>query len=214
MDKNSSRKAAHNARVRKKLLKSAAPLFRDRGPDNVGIDEVMGRAGMTRGAFYAHFKSKEDVFHAALHQETPLLASLERRVSQDQAGLLAEMRGVFETYLKPDADQATARSCTPAGLAMDVARGPDEARRMGFVQEIVPQGQAEARAMDLARTIARQAPLAVQATMENARTMVLEGQGAAVAQFHEIAPRLAASEDFQEGVQSFRERRDGEFKGR
>lgn len=127
MDKQESRKHAHNARIRKKLLGKAAPLFRDRGPDNVGIDEVMQRAGMTRGAFYAHFKSKEDIFLAALHQETPLLLALERRVSQDPAGLLSEMRGVFESYLANNATP-TARTCTLAGLAVDVSRGTDEAR--------------------------------------------------------------------------------------
>lgn len=92
--------------------------------------------------------------------------------------------------------------------------GPEEALRIGFIQEIVPKGGVEARALELAESIARQGPLAVQATMESAATFVREGQDAAVAQFHDIAPRIAASEDFQEGVQSFRERRDGNFKGR
>ena len=92
--------------------------------------------------------------------------------------------------------------------------GPEEAKCMHFIQEIVPRGQAEARALELAETIVRQAPLAVQATFENARTYTYSGQQAAVLQFDQIAPRLMRSEDFQEGVNSFRERRDGDFKGR
>lgn len=92
--------------------------------------------------------------------------------------------------------------------------GPDEAKRMHFIQEITPKGKAEARAMELAESIVKQAPLAVQATMENARTYTYAGQQAAVLQFDQIAPRLMRSEDFQEGVASFTERRDADFKGR
>ena len=128
MNTEQSRKAAHNRRVRASLLSKAAPLFREKGPDGVGIDEVMGRAGLTRGAFYAHFPSKEAVFLESLRQDTPLLQNLERRVSQDQKGLLAEMRGVFDNYLSPGNPKPQALRCTLAGLAMDVARGSEEAR--------------------------------------------------------------------------------------
>ncbi len=128
MNTEQSRKAAHNKRVRAALLAKAAPLFREKGPDGVGIDEVMGRAGLTRGAFYAHFPSKEAVFLESLHQTTPLLQNLERRVSQDQKGLLAEMRGVFDNYLSPNNPTPQALRCTLAGLAMDVARSNTEAR--------------------------------------------------------------------------------------
>lgn len=128
MNTEQSRKAAHNKRVRAALLAKAAPLFREKGPDGVGIDEVMGRAGLTRGAFYAHFSSKEAVFLESLHETTPLLQNLERRVSQDQKGLLAEMRGVFDNYLSPNNPTPQASRCTLAGLAMDVARSNDDAR--------------------------------------------------------------------------------------
>ena len=128
MNTEQSRKAAHNKRVRASLLSKAAPLFREKGPDGVGIDEVMGRAGLTRGAFYAHFPSKEAVFLESLRQDTPLLQNLERRVSQDQKGLLAEMRGVFDNYLSSGNPKPQALRGTLAGLAMDVARGSQEAR--------------------------------------------------------------------------------------
>lgn len=127
MDKETSRKAAHNARVQSMLLRQAAPLFREKGPDHVGIDEVMSRAGMTRGAFYAHFSSKDDVFIASLRQETPLLKALEGRAGQSPDELRREMRAMFEDYLS-DKTPSSAQSCTLAGLAMDVARNGDEAR--------------------------------------------------------------------------------------
>ena len=126
MDKETSRKSAHNARVQSMLLRQAAPLFRERGPDHVGIDEVMSRAGMTRGAFYAHFSSKDDVFLASLRQETPLLKALEGRAGQSPDELRREMRAMFEDYLS-DKTPATAQTCTLAGLAMDVARNSEEA---------------------------------------------------------------------------------------
>ncbi len=91
---------------------------------------------------------------------------------------------------------------------------PETALRYGFVQEIAPEGQAEARAIDIAERIARQAPLAVQATRENSWVSVHEGPDAAVARFREQLSEIQASEDFAEGVQSFVERRDGRFTGR
>lgn len=127
-DTQKSRKHAHNARIRKELVEKAAPLFRAQGPENVGIDKMMARAGMTRGAFYAHFTSKEAVFIEALRSETPLLKSLERRVSQDSLGLLGELRGVFHSYLSEHANPPSALTCTLAGLAVDVARSTDEAK--------------------------------------------------------------------------------------
>ncbi len=127
MDKEISRKAAHNARVQSLLLRKAAPLFREKGPDHVGIDEVMSRAGMTRGAFYAHFASKDDVFLASLRQETPLLRSLESRAGQSPDELRHEMRAMFEEYLS-NKTPSSAQTCTLAGLAMDVARTGEDAR--------------------------------------------------------------------------------------
>lgn len=92
--------------------------------------------------------------------------------------------------------------------------GPDEAMRMGFVQEITPKGQAEARGLEIAQSIARQAPLAVQATRTNSLTYLLEGQDAAVAAFRKSLAGIKDTEDFKEGVQSFIERREAVFKGK
>lgn len=88
------------------------------------------------------------------------------------------------------------------------------AGRLGFVQEIVPKGKGEARAIELAQSIALQAPLAVQATRENSAIYARDGEAAAVHAFERQLSAIADTEDFAEGVQSFIERRDADFKGR
>src|SRR5690606_7055649 len=92
--------------------------------------------------------------------------------------------------------------------------GGEEALRLGFVQELVPSDEVYARGLALAERIASQAPLAVQATLESSRLSVEEGHEAAVSAFADQLARLAGSDDFAEGVQSFRERRAGNYRGR
>ena len=89
-----------------------------------------------------------------------------------------------------------------------------DAYRFNFVQEVVPAGQELARAIAIAELIAKQAPLAVQATMENARVAVTHGWQAAQAKIIATQQRLYNSEDAKEGVQSFMEKREARFVGR
>jgi enoyl-CoA hydratase/carnithine racemase len=89
-----------------------------------------------------------------------------------------------------------------------------EAYRIGIVQEIVPTGTQLERAVELAGRIARQAPLAVQATKASARRCFTEGVDACVAALDPVQASLLATEDAAEGVQSFIERREAVFKGR
>jgi enoyl-CoA hydratase/carnithine racemase len=90
----------------------------------------------------------------------------------------------------------------------------DEARRIGFVQEIVPRGRELERAIELAEQIASMAPLAVQATKASSRRFVEQGFAATVAAFKGDQAKLAQTEDAKEGVASFVERREPVFKGR
>jgi enoyl-CoA hydratase len=92
--------------------------------------------------------------------------------------------------------------------------GAAEALRLGFVQEVVLAGREKARALEFARTIAEQAPLAVCASLASSRTAVDLGPHAAIREFNALQARLMATEDAAEGVRSFIERRKGRFSGR
>jgi enoyl-CoA hydratase len=92
--------------------------------------------------------------------------------------------------------------------------GADEALRMGLVQEVVPAGEHVDRAVEIAERIARQAPLGVRGTLVNARIARDEGRAAATEHLRELLGGILASEDAQEGVRSFVERREARFQGR
>lgn len=56
------------ARTRTSLMQAATKLFAQRGLERVSIDDVAEAAGYTKGAFYANFRSKEDLFLAMLEE--------------------------------------------------------------------------------------------------------------------------------------------------
>jgi enoyl-CoA hydratase/carnithine racemase len=91
--------------------------------------------------------------------------------------------------------------------------GAEEALRIGLIQEITPVGQDTQRAIEIAEMIAKQAPLGVYATLANARISREEGELAAIEHLRETLPGILASQDAAEGIQSFLERRDGNFTG-
>lgn len=90
----------------------------------------------------------------------------------------------------------------------------EDALRYQFIQEIVPAGAELDRAIELAEEIARQAPLAVRATLANCRRALLEGQDAAIAEYIGVMQTLALTEDAAEGVQSFVDKRPPQYRGR
>jgi enoyl-CoA hydratase/carnithine racemase len=85
---------------------------------------------------------------------------------------------------------------------------------MGLVQQVVADGRQFDVALTLAERIAAQAPLAVQATLANARLAVRDGDAAAEAALQPELVRLVGTEDSVLGMQAFVNRQPAVFVGR
>jgi len=68
--------------TRTALVGAARHLFAERGYAAVGTEEIVARAGVTRGALYHHFADKRDLFRAVHEQlEAELMASIGERIA-------------------------------------------------------------------------------------------------------------------------------------
>ena len=117
-----------------RIVKEASRLFRERGFENVSVGEVMKAAGLTHGAFYAHFGSKEELQAAAVaYGQKVTLGRVQRGTSKKSRGSFADR------YLSKWHRDNPGDGCTMAALAQEVARSTPEikaALEQGF-QEIV-----------------------------------------------------------------------------
>jgi enoyl-CoA hydratase/carnithine racemase len=87
------------------------------------------------------------------------------------------------------------------------------AKEIGLVQEVVPYGAHIERGMEIAHTIAKNAPLGLRAMKQAALRYIEAGEAAAIAAIPGIREQVLGSEDAKEGIRSFVERREARFVG-
>jgi AcrR family transcriptional regulator len=81
-----------------KILDAAEAVFSEKGFEKSQLEEVAARAGFTRGAIYAHYASKEDLFLALVDER--VLTKLHRmREAIGAEGEIAKRPGVFRRFL-------------------------------------------------------------------------------------------------------------------
>jgi TetR/AcrR family transcriptional regulator, transcriptional repressor for nem operon len=124
--------AEHKQRTRAKVLKEAAKAIRGAGPHQIGVAEVMAKAGLTHGGFYAHFRSKDDLVASAIDQMfDEAMASFEHFTAGKTPA--AGLSTYINFYLSPLHRDARATGCPLPALAADLPR-LDRASRAGFTQ--------------------------------------------------------------------------------
>ncbi len=88
-----------------------------------------------------------------------------------------------------------------------------EAWRLGLVQEVTSPEACLEKALAIADTISKQAPLGVAATLRSSRLARARGDQAAIDRLLPDLMPLMTSRDVQEGLASFLERREAKFNG-
>ena len=118
--------------TRQRIVKAAGRRFKQDGIDGAGVAAVMSDAGLTNGAFYGHFSSKEDlVANVLADQLRAQRQSLDAQAS-DRAGLEAFVR----SYLSPQHRDQCADGCPSAALLDEIARRPAATRQV-FTDELM-----------------------------------------------------------------------------
>src|SRR3954469_4324266 len=116
----------HKQATRKRILEAAGRRFKEDGIDGAGVAAVMTDAGLTNGAFYAHFKSKEDLVANVLADQLRAQCQSLDTLPPGKAGL--EM--LIRLYLSPEHREQYADGCPSAALLDEVVRRPSATKEV------------------------------------------------------------------------------------
>jgi len=118
----------HKARSHENILAVAARTFRERGADSSGIGTVMKQVGLTKGGFYRHFESKDDLFVEAVARAFDEIGTgMEKAARSAPAG--QALRAMIERYLSMGHAATPGTGCVLSALAPELARKPLRVRR-------------------------------------------------------------------------------------
>ena len=113
----------HKDATRQRIVEVASRQFREKGVAAVGLAGIMTDAGLTNGAFYAHFDSKEDLVRE-------VLASPGKRNEMWQAAVESGegLESTIRRYLSASHRDNPGRGCPTSALVAEVARHPKATR--------------------------------------------------------------------------------------
>jgi TetR/AcrR family transcriptional repressor of nem operon len=114
----------HREVTRQRIVDVASRRFRQDGVAAAGLAGIMADAGLTNGAFYAHFASKEDLVQTVVSDALGRREATLRNVAQRGAGLEATIRD----YLSPRHRDNPGGGCPTAALVSELARHPKSTR--------------------------------------------------------------------------------------
>src|SRR4051794_775614 len=118
--------------TRQRILEAAGRRFKQDGIDGAGVATVMSDAGLTNGAFYNHFTSKEDLVANVLADQLRAQRHSFDAEPSDRAGLEAFLR----SYLPAQHRDQCADGCPSAALLDEIARRPAATRQV-FTDELM-----------------------------------------------------------------------------
>jgi TetR/AcrR family transcriptional regulator, transcriptional repressor for nem operon len=142
----------HKEATRRRIVESAGRRFKRDGIDGSGIATLMADAGLTNGAFYAHFDSKNDLIAAAVADQLREQAEHLRALPPGKAGVEMFVRW----YLSAEHRDSPQDGCPSAALLDEIGRAQPTTKRV-FTEGLLVSNE------ELATRVAADAPESVQA---------------------------------------------------
>lgn len=115
----------HKRETRERIITSAGRRLKSDGIDGSGVAALMADSGLTNGAFYAHFGSKEELIAIAVAAE---LRSQQESLNEYAAA--GGLEGVVRAYLSAEHRDDPAGGCASAALLDEIGRCAAETRRI------------------------------------------------------------------------------------
>ena len=108
---------AHKEASRRRIIEAAGRRLKNDGVDGSGISALMADAGLTNGAFYAHFASKQDLVAAAVADQLRQQLELYQQANDRQG-----VEQLVRTYLSPEHRDDPGQGCPSAALLDEIGR--------------------------------------------------------------------------------------------
>ncbi len=111
--------------TKQKIIDVAARLFKVNGTDATGVAAIMKETGLTNGAFYAHFTSKEVLIEAVISDQLHTQLEIFKKQLENKDGLT----DIVELYLSKAHLRSCADGCPSAALLGDISRRATSTRQ-------------------------------------------------------------------------------------
>lgn len=116
----------HKQATRQRIIETAGRRFKKDGIDGSGISTLMADAGLTNGAFYTHFESKDDLVAAAVADQLRVQYA---NVIEQAAPGIAGLEQIVRWYLSPQHRDSPDDGCPSAALLDEIGRCADETKQ-------------------------------------------------------------------------------------
>ena len=114
----------HKAQTRRRIIETAGRRFKQDGIDGSGVAALMTDAGLTNGAFYAHFESKDDLVANVVADQLATQRAVLAALPEGRAALEQFVR----EYLSPEHRDDPGTGCPNAALLDEIGRCGDAVR--------------------------------------------------------------------------------------
>lgn len=135
-----SRRVEYSESTRQALVDSAVELFTERGYADASLDEIAGRARVTKGALYHHFGGKQSLFEAAFEAVETGVAARLAEVMDGEGDPWENMRAGLDAFLRvclePPYQRIVAQE-GPVVMGFERWREVDERYTFGVVRQAV-----------------------------------------------------------------------------